>query len=358
LKIRRQGPNHTRVQDVCKSTVLMRDKWTEGGQFEDYKVIHDRFLEKLDEKRSPMSTIIWFGKFKGHEMRQHYNASQRWAWLKGNEIVWQPDLEEIEARYEKWLGSRVPRAAPSSRTAPNIVNPKGKALGTWDDEPPASTETYERDSFVASNNSTFSDEGERSGTRKTDSSIGVKNMADHQDRRYPGSSSALPTDSSESNLAVLPRLADNIEPRLSPKGPHNRHSAQPADSNAKDELAAITKRKYDAMLNLSQPLSQSGRNRAEVITPKKRKRTSRKSTKQSPPSQRKATHRQPLANMNIINSNTPSRSQDEKYLAQGSSGTIVVQMPNTRNSVSTKHSPKYGKKLAEAPAGVKAFFRM
>jgi hypothetical protein len=305
-----------------------------------------------------MSTIIWFGKFKGHEMRQHYNASQRWAWLKGNDIIWQPDLEEIEARYEKWLGSRVPRAAPSSRTAPNIVNPKGKALGSWDDEPPASNETYERDSFVASNNSTFSEESEVPGTRKTNSSIGAKHMADHQERGYPGSSSALSTDSSESSLAVLLRLADSIEPRQSPRGPHNRHSAQPACSNAKDELVATTKRKCDAMLNLSQPLSQSGRNRPEVITPRKRKKTSRKSTNPSPPSQRKVTNRQPLANMDIINSNTPSRSQDEKYLAQGSSGTIVVQMPNTRDSVSTKHSPKYGKKLAEAPAGVKAVFRM
>ena len=39
------------------------------------------YLAWLDQRRSPLSTLIWFGKFKGHEIRLHYHARRRWRYL-------------------------------------------------------------------------------------------------------------------------------------------------------------------------------------------------------------------------------------------------------------------------------------
>ncbi len=116
-------------------------------------------------------------------MRKHYNAPLRWKWFMDKDIVWKPDLEEIKERYEKWMEKQTPRRASSTRSAPNIINPKGEALGPWDEEPPAPNESYERDSFCASDNEELLDESTNAGTQheETDSVSGVESLANTQD---------------------------------------------------------------------------------------------------------------------------------------------------------------------------------
>jgi hypothetical protein len=101
------------------------------------------------------------------------------------DIVWKPDLEEIEARYEQWLEKRTLRRHPSSRSAPNIVNPRGEALGPWNEKPPPSNDSYERDSFCALNNEEPLEESECGESQTTESSSGVESFVDNHNGRDP-----------------------------------------------------------------------------------------------------------------------------------------------------------------------------
>ena len=83
-----------------------------------------------------MSTIIWFGKFKGHEMRVAHRGPGRWRWLLNNCDKWGDDLLDIERRYRLWQ-ERHPKKKHGSRAAANIVHPMGAKLGLRDDELPS-----------------------------------------------------------------------------------------------------------------------------------------------------------------------------------------------------------------------------
>ena len=83
-----------------------------------------------------MATEIWFGKFKGHEMRVLYQASWKWRWLLKNCERWRDDLEDIERRYLIWKSRQAPRrqlGPAAQRAAPNIVHPVGERLDCRDD---------------------------------------------------------------------------------------------------------------------------------------------------------------------------------------------------------------------------------
>lgn len=81
-----------------------------------------------------MSTVVWFGKYKGHELRCLYAGRQRrWGWLLQNCDKWRSDLEEIERRYHVWRANH-PRANTTRvREQGVILNPKGEKLGLADD---------------------------------------------------------------------------------------------------------------------------------------------------------------------------------------------------------------------------------
>jgi hypothetical protein len=121
---------------------------------------YERLLNSIHRRAiSPGSILLWFGEYKGHEIRKVYNPSakgggRRWAWYLKN-TVWAPLLRQIEQDYLEWLDMH--RREPGShRAAPVILNPVGEALGPWDDGVASEDESSDdMDSFIAT-----TDEGE------------------------------------------------------------------------------------------------------------------------------------------------------------------------------------------------------
>ena len=132
---------------------------------------YERLLNSIHCRAiSPGSILLWFGEYKGHEIRKVYNPSakgggRRWAWYLNN-TVWAPLLRQIEQDYLEWLDMHR-RESGTHRAAPVILNPVGEALGPWDDGVASEDESSDdMDSFIAT-----SDEGEISdwGTEELDS---------------------------------------------------------------------------------------------------------------------------------------------------------------------------------------------
>ncbi|KAI1462301.1 hypothetical protein F4805DRAFT_410111 [Annulohypoxylon moriforme] len=98
---------------------------------QEYRQLHDLYTASLDEKQSPLSTKVWFGQHRGHELRTLYNAPRRWNWLVQN-TVWGPELRGIQKRWLAWKAKH-PRRPPVSRARPVIQNPVGSRLGPRDD---------------------------------------------------------------------------------------------------------------------------------------------------------------------------------------------------------------------------------
>jgi hypothetical protein len=65
---------------------------------------YERLLNSIHRRAiSPGSILLWFGEYKGHEIRKVYNPSakgggRRWAWYLKN-TVWAPLLRQIEQDY-------------------------------------------------------------------------------------------------------------------------------------------------------------------------------------------------------------------------------------------------------------------
>lgn len=415
LKIRREGPRvRSMIKDVCISTSLPQTQKADFyAEFDDFKIIHDRFVEKLDEKRSPMSTIIWFGKYKGHEIRQHYNASRRWEWFAANDIVWKPDLEEIEARYEKWLEKRPARKTQTSRSAPNIINPRGKLLGRWDDDddPPPTNESYERDSFCVSEDEERLDDNERAASQKIEKSNGVESEADdYGGRDLP----PLSTDSSGSTYngqesserhSTLDRLKEsrrthpalhleaekeNTKSLATPvtrstiskrqairfgkttiRSSHSSESdesdkengttrfplrhglAAPSLTRDSNEKTALShKRKYIAMANLSQQASKSERNRPKA-SPLTKKPTPPR-TKRPPPTRKTSSK----PDSNNATPSAPSGNKQQRSLTsyfQLSSEAAPLQESSSEENIDVDSAPKRRKRGTRVPASIAAY---
>lgn len=80
-----------------------------------------------------MSTKVWFGKFKDHEVRVLYDAPRRWRWLINNCWKWREDLLDIHRRYKIWRSKRPPKHYHAPRAPREVVNPMGEKLGLRDD---------------------------------------------------------------------------------------------------------------------------------------------------------------------------------------------------------------------------------
>jgi len=415
LRIRREGPKvRSMIKDVCISTSLPQmQKADFYAEFDDFKIIHDRFVEKLDEKQSPMSTIIWFGKYKGHEIRQHYNASRRWEWFVAKNIVWKPDLEEIEARFEKWLEKRPARKTHTSRSAPNIINPRGKLLGRWDDDddPPPTNESYQRDSFCVSEDEERLDDNERAASQKIEESNGVESEAgDYGGRNLP----PLRTDSAGStyngqessarhstlerlkesrrthlalhleaekeytrSLAILAtrstiskrqaiqfrkttiRSSHSSELDLSDKENgttrfplHHGFAASSLTKDPNEKTSLSRKGKYVAMANLSQQVSQSERNRPKASPLTK---------KPTPPRNKRPPPKRKTSSEPDSNNATPSTSSGNKQQRcltsyfQRSSEAAPLQESSSEENIVVDPAPKRRKRGTQVPANVAAY---
>ena len=103
-------------------------------------------MDWLDERRSPMSAVVWFGKYKGHELRVLYRAERRWEWLLKTCGKWRSDLKDMARRYAIWKRKQPPRQYPRRRAPYEMVNRKGECLGPRDDRVASdASDAYESD---------------------------------------------------------------------------------------------------------------------------------------------------------------------------------------------------------------------
>lgn len=142
-------------------------------------------MDWLDERRSPMSGVVWFGKYKGHELRVLYRAERRWEWLLKNCGKWRSDLKDMARRYAIWKRKQPPRQYPRRRAPYEIVNRKGECLGPRDDCVASDTsDAYESDDgFVVFDGDELSDE-----EASDDGDLGYHSDALREDIDYDESS--------------------------------------------------------------------------------------------------------------------------------------------------------------------------
>lgn len=117
-----------------------------------YCKLHEEYIVWLDEwkNRSPLSTIIWFGKYyQGYEIRKIFHEPKRWNWFLAHCAERLDDLLEIQERYYRWLERQPRRRRPVARAARIIVNHVGERLGAQDDGVASDyDQDYEADGFV------------------------------------------------------------------------------------------------------------------------------------------------------------------------------------------------------------------
>ncbi|OTB07846.1 hypothetical protein M426DRAFT_8443 [Hypoxylon sp. CI-4A] len=96
--------------------------------------LNERWMNWLDEdqNKSPLSTIVWFGKYQGHDVRLLYSRERLWAWYTSTDCYWAPELRDIGRRYLVWR-KRHPRRRTFRRTPSKHQNRVGQKLGPWND---------------------------------------------------------------------------------------------------------------------------------------------------------------------------------------------------------------------------------
>ncbi|ETS79496.1 hypothetical protein PFICI_09349 [Pestalotiopsis fici W106-1] len=105
-----------------------------------FRNLHTRYLDWLDQERSPLSAPIWFGKYRGHELRILYTRPRRWRWLMDNCGKWRRALLDMIRRYELWRELHDPdwqyrRRRRRQTHGRMIVNKVGERLLPRDDGP-------------------------------------------------------------------------------------------------------------------------------------------------------------------------------------------------------------------------------
>jgi len=293
---------------VCHQiSVLDHDNSANCSQFEVFKLINDRFNEKVEEERN---AALPTGSGKG---------------LDGLEDA--ENTVEAKETYQMEVRSR----ARSSRPAPNIIHPMGELLGPRDNLSPPPDESN-KDSPSADHR-----HGKDIHTTMTNfSTPKVNSYFQHAKSTLDQMPQIdLPPPHPDENIIKHANTQQNTRQEL--------FSSWASDA-PKEVVEASRKRKYDSMMSLSSSASRHMRNSPIVLAGTRTKR--RKSTKQPSPMPRKGTKRQPLAELSSKNR------QPASYLEQGSSGTIVVQTKSDENIVANSCS-KYKKKLTQAPKEVK-----
>ncbi|KAI0885139.1 uncharacterized protein GGS22DRAFT_139460 [Annulohypoxylon maeteangense] len=147
-----KGTQLEKLDDNYRWKIYRMGREIPSNMLREFRDVHDRYTAWLDETRSPLSTEVWFGQHRGHELRVLYAAPRKWNWLVKN-TVWGPELVGIEKRFIAWR-ARHPKKQPASRARPVILNPVGRRLGPADDRVASDNdESYDSDDgFVVSDN--------------------------------------------------------------------------------------------------------------------------------------------------------------------------------------------------------------
>jgi hypothetical protein len=318
---------------VCHSTSVLEYEMTtqpaNRAQFDDFKVINNRFNEKMEEARNTPATAA------------ATDASH--------------ELEEAEDMQETEEGDGMSRLSRprTSRSAPNIVNPMGRLLGPWDDLLPSPNEPIHTGQGDILESWTNLPALSPRGYFKTAKSTLSRNNQGNSNAPQASRSILVDTNTPTGHRS-LPQIPlsdgnDAENPNILPDPSQHLFSSWASDA-PKAVLEASKKRKCDSMMNLSSSASRSAsaKRGPTVLAGSKPKR--RNSAKESSPSLRRRTERRPLASL------SQNGQQTSSFLEEGSPGTIVVQAPDLNDGlVANPASKSKKKKLTQAPKEIKAF---
>ncbi|KAE9367741.1 hypothetical protein N431DRAFT_494664 [Stipitochalara longipes BDJ] len=311
------------VRSVCHPiSVLENGNSANREQFEDYKLMSDRFNEKLDEQRNASAPIISIEDSSYVDGGEQGETTS----ILGSQATQEPaeaesvvssvargtkesEAESVAGNPVDYTGGRDTQTSMANFTAPNLHGYFEFAKSTLRQIVPGNSNTWQASQSALMSTSA------RSGDRRSSQILASNgNSKENSNNQENSSQELLSSWASDAPKAVV---------------------------------EASRKRKYDSRMNLTSSASKRAIYGPTISAGSKTKR--RKFTKQPMPSQRKKTKRQPLAKLSRNNQQTAS------YLEHGSSGTIVVQVPDPDDRLVTKSTSKHRKKLTQAPAEVKAF---
>ncbi|KAI4600374.1 hypothetical protein KJ359_000728 [Pestalotiopsis sp. 9143b] len=156
----------------------------EGARLDELTEPYRRELEH----KSPLSATIWFGKYKGHELRILYTRPRRWDWLIKNCGKWRRALLDMVRRYKIWreihdpdwrMRRRQPRQSTQGRI---VINKVGRSLGPWDEKSLSDAdEDYDSDDgFVVADSETDTDADQDQDQSSTEDSV-FEQMSDGEE---------------------------------------------------------------------------------------------------------------------------------------------------------------------------------
>ncbi|OTA61258.1 hypothetical protein K449DRAFT_465959 [Hypoxylon sp. EC38] len=189
-----------------------------------FREVHEEYMSWLDERQSPLSTTIWFGKYVGYEIRVLYTTPRRWRWLIRNCTHWAPALKNIAERYRVYR-LKHPRERPIYKDRLIIANLTGKSLGPIDDGLDSDNdESYDLDDdfVVRSDEGIEYDEGDQSDPG--DLPIEEEEQ-DEEMVQIPSGQFDINADNSEDSL---PSLGEIIQSSPAKKTPNkSKHGPEP-----------------------------------------------------------------------------------------------------------------------------------
>ncbi|KAI1878989.1 hypothetical protein JX265_003166 [Neoarthrinium moseri] len=107
----------SRLQDLdegyCWALVEYSYQYPHSLNLARFRELHTKYLDRRYETQCCLSTIVWFGEYKGHEIRKLPRG--RWRWLLNNCDKWRRSLQDILRRHSA------------------LLDPVGKRLGPQDD---------------------------------------------------------------------------------------------------------------------------------------------------------------------------------------------------------------------------------
>ncbi|KAI1138853.1 hypothetical protein F5Y05DRAFT_352633 [Hypoxylon sp. FL0543] len=219
-----QGTRFDQLTDHYRWTMYRYCLENNFGNWVKYRHVHDEYMKWLDEWKSPMSTKVWFGKYKGHELRVLYTRPRRWTWLLKNCTHWAPALKNIRDRYLVYKRKH-PRRRPVSRAKPLILNPTGLSLGPRDDGLASDAdESYDSDDgfVVRSDEEIEEEEGEESDH---DDLFSDDEEQEEETIRIPSSPEVVNVDDSDDSLPSVNEIVQSSPAKRTPN--KSRHGPSP-----------------------------------------------------------------------------------------------------------------------------------
>ncbi|KAH9890891.1 hypothetical protein F4778DRAFT_785294 [Xylariomycetidae sp. FL2044] len=201
--------------------------------------VHARYLDWLDERRSPYSERVWFGKWEDHEVRIILDKTWRRRWYL-SECKWRRALKEIDRRYVAWR-KKHPRKRHAARTPSLRLNPVGEKLRPRDDCPASDQdEDYEYDDFVVPDDDDIGEEVDDAFDTTWEYSEPEDPPTDEEDAQRhpetPGRGDDQDSDNSEDSDDDAPLESPSKKPRTDVKGKRAaKYSSARGASSAEEE---------------------------------------------------------------------------------------------------------------------------